>query len=379
MLRRNQTAPDLDGETREDTRPETELRVVPKVERQNLDGLRVEVQRKLAATMDVGSPDPAPAPEVERIAPKVERRRLETLRTEVRNSSTVTAERSRLGGFRPGLRGRWRLKPSRIVLLLVALLAGGLAAYLATQRSEPTAASITPAAAAAPAALPAPPSGTRILVAKGDIGIGQRLSADSVEWQDWPQNAVRPEYVTTSASPQAIAEMTGSAARFEIFPGDPIRKDKLALPGQGYLSAVLDSGMRGVSVSVTPESASGGFILPDDHVDVVMTRSAEGRTLSQTILHNVRVLAIDSRLGQTGQTGAPPDANDPKTQMFKGQAIATLELDQMQAEVVINAATLGKLSLELRSLTDQAAAKANPPGQGANNAAILISSPFWSK
>ena len=71
MLRRNQTAPDLDGETREDTRPETELRVVPKVERQNLDGLRVEVQRKLAATMDVGSPDPAPAPEVERIAPIV--------------------------------------------------------------------------------------------------------------------------------------------------------------------------------------------------------------------------------------------------------------------------------------------------------------------
>jgi pilus assembly protein CpaB len=171
--------------------------------------------------------------------------------------------------------------------------------------------------------------------------------------------------------------MTGAVARFEIFPGEPIREQKLVHADQGYLSAVLASGERGVSVSVTADSASGGFIVPNDHVDVVLARSTSAGQISQTILHNVRVLAINTRLGETGKTGAPTDPADPHAEIFAGQAIATLELDPTQTEVIINAGAQGKLSLVLRSLTDSA--EVDKVALSPANQAIRMTSPFWSK
>jgi pilus assembly protein CpaB len=218
----------------------------------------------------------------------------------------------------------------------------------------------------------------QVLVAKADIGMGQRLSSASVEWQDWPQDSMRPEYVTVAAEPNAITDMIGSIARFEIFPGEPIRKQKLAGPDQGYLSAILDSGERGVSVSVTADSASGGFIVPNDHVDVVLAHaSTTSGQVSQTVLHNVRVLAINTRLGETGKTGAPADPSNPHAEIFAGQAIATLELNPTQSEVIINAGAQGKLSLVLRSLTDSA--EIDKAALSPTNQAIHMTSPFWSK
>jgi pilus assembly protein CpaB len=240
------------------------------------------------------------------------------------------------------------MRVSRIVLLLVALLAGGLAAFLA-MRPGP-----------APVA---PPPNTKvieearaqILVAKQPIGMGERLSDANMEWQKWPEGAVRPEYVTIAATPEALTDMVGSVARFEIFQGEPIRTDKLVRTEQGYLSAVLAKGMRGISVPVLAESASGGFIVPNDHVDVVLTRSTANGEMSETIVSNVRVLAINTRLGELGATGGPDDPASPRTEVFAGQAIATLELDPGQGETIINAVSLGKLSLALRSIVDFAA------------------------
>ncbi|MDR3471044.1 MAG: Flp pilus assembly protein CpaB [Devosia sp.] len=378
MLRRTQTVVlDRDDEAQETRRADVEAQAIPKVEQQGLDVLRAEVQRKFAAKFDLGDPEPVPPPpppvEERFVVPKVERRRIETLRAEVQQKATAKVERRSLGAFSSGFRGRWRMTPSRIALVLVALLAGGTAAVLATQHDQASPQPITQPVTAAVHE----EARTRILVAKQAIGIGQRLTPDTVAWEDWSQGAVRPEYVTNTSAPQAATDMASSLARFEFFPGEPIRKDKLAQPSDGYLSAVLDSGMRGVSVSVSPEAASGGFIVPNDHVDVVMTRTSSGPAISQTILHNVRVLAINSRLGETGTTGAPAaDSADPHAQVFKDQAIATLELDPTAAEVVINATALGKLSLELVSLVDYG--KAGLPEQRPSNAAILISSPFWS-
>jgi pilus assembly protein CpaB len=111
--------------------------------------------------------------------------------------------------------------------------------------------------------------------------------------------------------------------------------------------------MRGVSIPITADSASGGFIVPNDHVDVILTRAAaEGGQTSETILSNVRVLAINTRLGELGSTGAPDDPNNPRAEVFANQAIATLELDPGQSETVVNGAQLGKLSLALRSIVD---------------------------
>jgi pilus assembly protein CpaB len=234
------------------------------------------------------------------------------------------------------------MRVSRILLLLVALIAGGLAAYLATRSGE---------VATEPGAPPTVVEEARVqvLVATAPIGIGQRLSETNMTWQDWPANAVREDYIQKSALPEALTDMKGTVARFEIFEGDPIRQQKLVRSDQGYLSAVLDKGMRGVSVTVSADAASGGFIVPNDHVDVLLTR---GGNQTETILTNVRVLAINSRLGETGTTGAPEDPNNPRAEIFGGSAIATLELDPGQAETLTNARTLGSLSLVLRSIVD---------------------------
>jgi pilus assembly protein CpaB len=235
------------------------------------------------------------------------------------------------------------MKPTSIVLLLVAVIAGGLAAYLATQQSGPTRTVSGPTVVVEE-------KKTQILVAVAPIGVGERLSAVSVKWADWPEGAVRKEYITQANMPDALDQVSGAVARFEIFPGDPILEQKLVRTGQGYLSAVLDKGKRGISVAVDATSASGGFIVPNDHVDIVLTRDSGTGPVSETILRNVKVIAIGARLGEVGTTGAPADPDAPNA-IFDA-AIATLELDPLQGETVINAAKIGTISLALRSIAD---------------------------
>lgn len=254
------------------------------------------------------------------------------------------------------------MKPARIILLLVALVAGGLAAFLVTRGGSPA---------------PEPQyvtevveeAKTQILVASAAIGVGERLSQETVEWQDWPEGALRAEYVTIAAMPDAAAELTGAVARYEFFPGEPIREAKLVSSDQGYLSAVLAPGMRGVSVGVSAVSSAGGFVVPNDHVDVVLTTQSAAGDRSEVILANVRVLAIGKRLGQVGASGGQTEeelaaGGAPQAITFDDGAIATLELDPGQAETLINAATQGQLTLTLRSVADFAE---DTMAQGARN------------
>ena len=236
------------------------------------------------------------------------------------------------------------MKPARILLIVVAIIAGGLAAFLATRGSAPRA---EPAIEAAQ--VQAEPR-ARVLVASRAIGLGQRLTADDVNWQDWPEGAVRSEYITATIVPDAPQQVTGSVARFEFFPGEPIREAKLVNADQGYLSAVIGQGMRAVSVSVTPDSASGGYIVPNDRVDVVLIRS--GADYSETILSNIRVLAIGTRLGELGTTGGGVDPDNPSSQVFESAEIATLELTPGQSETILQAGSSGRLALVLRSVVD---------------------------
>jgi len=246
------------------------------------------------------------------------------------------------------------MRPARILLLLVAIVAGGLAAFLATRGSAPV-------TVVEQAAAPAPKPSTEVLVAKQAVGVGQRLTPGDVEWQPWPDNAVRAEYITIAKSPDANTKIAGSVARFEIFQGEPILDAKLAHTDQGFLSAVLEPGMRGVSVDIAASSGSGGFIIPNDRVDVVVTDNSQGQTNSRVLLSNVKVLAIGTRLGQTGTTGAPADPADPKSQIFTNTAIATLELSPAQADTLINATSQGKISLVLRSVADFGQTASNSP------------------
>lgn len=256
------------------------------------------------------------------------------------------------------------MKPTSIVLLLVALIAGGLAAFLATQQSGPVQLVEGPTTVVQEAK-------TQVLVATAPIGVGQRLSAESVQWRDWPEGAVRDEYITVASRPEALTDITGAVARFEIFPGDPIIEQKLVRTGQGYMSAVLDKGKRGISVSVEAASASGGFIMPNDHVDVISSRQTATGLVSETIVHNVKVLAIDLRLGETGTTGAPPNPESPN-EAFQARSIATLELDPQQGEAVINASQVGTVSLSLRSIADFAPGSDDGARQKSNQNIRLI-------
>jgi len=365
VLRRTQTiALKDDGEVQEALRPELPRTAAQKADPEALDKVLAEV---------TWTPPPT----------QTERRNLDAWRSEALQTVVTNTDRRKGGDRRkaapppPRTGWRWKVPPSRLALLAVALIAGGLAAYLTTQTNQPVAQPV-----AEPVTEVVQEARVRVLAAKAGIGLGQRLSPDSVEWVDWPEGSVRPEYITVAAKPDAITEMSGAVARFEFFPGEPIRADKLALAADGYLSAVLDSGTRGVSVTVSAASASGGFVVPNDRVDVVLTRSigeADGpqTQISDTILRNVRVLAINTRLGETGTTGAPADPENPRAEIFANEAIATLQLDPGQSEVIINAAALGRLTLALRPFADTAEAPAAE--ERTTNQAIRVTSPFWTK
>lgn len=238
------------------------------------------------------------------------------------------------------------MKPARLILLLVAIVAGGLAAFLVTRGGSAPEQIITTEVVEETKA--------QVLVASLPIGVGERLSPTNLQWQDWPQGAVRPEYVTIAAMPNAATDLTGAVARFEFFPGEPIREAKLAHADQGYLSAVLAQGMRAVSVPVSAASAAGGFILPNDRVDVLLTTGTDVGQVSEVVLSNVRIMAIGKRLGEVGVSGGQEDpaAATPVPITFDESTIATLELEPAQAETLVTSATRGQLSLTLRSVTD---------------------------
>ena len=236
------------------------------------------------------------------------------------------------------------MKPTRIVLLAVAIVAAGLAAYLATRGGS------VPKTVQEVVEVEAPK--TQILVAAEVIGVGQRLTPRLVQWQDWPQSAVRPEYITVSSIPDAPEQLTGTVARFEIFPGEPVLETKLVHADQGYLSAVLTKGMRAVSLPVSVTSGAGGFIVPNDRVDIVQTLPSESGVRTDTVIENVKVLAIGQRLGERGSGQSGDSGVDPQAETFNTDTVATVEVDPKQAEYLVTAISKGHLSMVLRSISD---------------------------
>src|ERR1700731_1424028 len=233
------------------------------------------------------------------------------------------------------------MKAARLVVLGVALAAGGVAAYLASSHRE------APPAAAPP---PPPPLATvEILIAKNDLGRGQLIGEGDIGWQIWPQVAATQTFVKKTERPDAMAQFVGAVVRIPVAAGEPIRDPAVVFAkGSGFLAAALSKGMRAVSMEVSAENGAGGFILPDDHVDVILTRRDKAaekllgieKITSEAILRNVRVLAIDQAVEE--KTG-------PKGVVGK---TATLELNPDQVGALAMSRQLGTLSLALRSLVD---------------------------
>ena len=242
------------------------------------------------------------------------------------------------------------MKPARLAVLGIALLAGGAAAMLASTSN-------TPPPPPAPAE-PAPAMKTvDVLVAAVDVPTGHRLNPGDARWQPWPADSAPNGSIQRPQAPAALEENVGSIVRGSFLAGEPLRREKLLkADGGGYMSAVLPAGMRAVAISIDTRGATsaGGFVLPNDRVDVLRTfRDDEGSKAggtdvqrSETLLTNIRVLAI----GQNVQDKAGEKIVTGET--------ATLEVTPVQAEILTLGQKVGQLSLALRSLAD-----ANQPEQ----------------
>lgn len=286
------------------------------------------------------------------------------------------------------------MKPARIIVICIAAVAAiGLALVVRAMGSP----SGQPAAVATAAPVEAKPM-AKVLVAAKDLQPGQRLTDGDMEWKDWPIDEVNPVFITDGTVPipaaatpapseaadgkpdGAVAAVTraatnlatggakadyiGSVVREPILAGEPIVMRKIVRAGDsGYMAAYLEPGMRAMAIRVTVETAAGGFILPGDRVDVVLTRetnlsnvgTADGdrsKFTSATVMQNIKVLAIDqsTRAGDDAQTVIG--------------ATATLELGPRDAEALALAKSEGELSLILRSYADTG----GPSGRTANPA-----------
>jgi pilus assembly protein CpaB len=231
---------------------------------------------------------------------------------------------------------------ARLVVLLVAAGAAGTAALLMMQSgpSQPVVVEKT-----------APVQTTDVLVAGMDLPIGKPLRPEDMRWQPWPVDFVPVGSLTRSSAAEAQKELTGAIVRQSFLAGEPIRREKVVkTDGSGFMSAILPSGMRAAAMSIDTRGAAsaGGFILPNDRVDILKTARDEEASKaagadvqsSEVILRNIRVLAIAQNVQE--KAGEKVVTGDT----------ATLELTPAQVETLAQAQRTGQLSLILRSLQD---------------------------
>jgi len=214
----------------------------------------------------------------------------------------------------------------------------------------------TPAPTIAEKAAPPPQV---VLAASHALPAGTLLRADDLRWVEMPALDIPPG--TFSRGPAGVSEVLGAATRRGFKVGEVLIADQLIKPTDpGFLPAVLAPGMRATSMAVDPAEGGAGLIAPGDRVDVILTQtftdpniSVTSRSVGETILQNLRVIAIDQTTNLAGKAGSalPGESRLPKT--------VTLEVSVRQAEVLLVAGQLGKLQLTLRSLAD-AAQSANP-------------------
>ncbi|PKQ08537.1 MAG: Flp pilus assembly protein CpaB [Alphaproteobacteria bacterium HGW-Alphaproteobacteria-12] len=220
------------------------------------------------------------------------------------------------------------MNAARIGVLVLAIVAAGLAALLARGLMSSDTEQPVKQVVEEPT--------SEVLVAVNNLDVGQRVSSSDLRWQRWPEAAMNPAYISRTQKPTAIEEFTDSVARSALLSGEPVTLEKIVtLSGAGFMSALIDPGMRASAIVITPETSAGGFILPNDRVDVVDVEKG------QTILRNVRVLAIDQRFNEKAGE-----------QVVVGRT-ATLELTPSQVELIAVAQSDRPLSLSLRSMADR--------------------------
>jgi pilus assembly protein CpaB len=263
------------------------------------------------------------------------------------------------------------MKIGRVAVLGIAGVAGLVAAVLAVRLATPPPAPAPQAQVVAPPPIPT----TDVLVATRDIPIGGKVASDALRWQTWPAADLGPNFIAKNGDGNAqTTAIVGSIARASIFSGEPVTEAKLIHSDRGFMSAILPQGMRAVAIRIAADTSAGGFILPNDRVDVIMSRKSPNPAdtggnafLTETILNNVRVLAIDQTI-ENSQANSSSTKNTDGGQSVIGQT-ATLELTPQQAQIVTVAQQMAdRLTLALRSVADSRVS----PADAAADAVHLI-------
>src|SRR5262249_6098443 len=217
------------------------------------------------------------------------------------------------------------MRKANLYILLLAIVMGGIAAYMASNWiAEHTTSRTTERSAT-------------VVVAAAPLNFGAALSAENVTEMPWPADAV-PEGAFRSRD-----ELFKEGRRAALAPlqrNELILKSKITGPGQrATLSALLDEGKRAVTVRVDDVRGVAGFVLPGDRVDVVLIRTiseaGKQENISDVLLQHIKVLAVDQLVNERQE--------NPKV-----ASAVTLELDTDQAQKVILATNVGRLSLILR-------------------------------
>ena len=196
--------------------------------------------------------------------------------------------------------------------------------------------------------MPAPPPQIpteEVLVAAKELNMGSLIGDQDVQWIVWPRAAAGPGMIKKSELPNAIEDVKGAVARGSFFQGEPIRREKMVKgPNSGFLSAILPAGKRAVAINIdaSGSTTAGGFILPNDHVDILRTHKEDGgdAVVTDVLLPNMRVLAIGQNVQEKNGERVVTGSN------------ATIEVDPREAEILVQAQRGGQLSMTLRSMLD---------------------------
>lgn len=252
------------------------------------------------------------------------------------------------------------MRSLRFVILAVAIAAGaGAVALVQSELNRAQQANTAPQIIAPPPPPPAAAPKVDVLVSTRDLRMGETLRPEDLRWQPWPEESIAEAYITAERDPEAREDIVGVVVRQPFVSGEPIRDEKLLrLDRAGIMSALLREGMRAISVKIGAETTAGGFILPGDYVDVILTRqvrttNAQGDSVdlnvTRTILKSVRVLAID-------QTFADGDGGTSAI----GRT-ATLEVTPDQSEIMALAEEEGQIQLSLRGLAELVSDESDEP------------------
>ncbi|PZU21744.1 MAG: Flp pilus assembly protein CpaB [Shinella sp.] len=254
------------------------------------------------------------------------------------------------------------MKPARIIILAVAIGAAGLAGLIAMRMTGTQQVVMQQAETI----IKKEPT-VKVLVSAENLPVGSRLNENTVRWAEWPETALIDGYITDRAMPEAVKDVTGSVVRMPLFAGEPVRREKIADAKTNVMSALLPAGKRAVSTEISVSTGAGGFILPNDRVDVIMVRRGDGGSFTtETVLENIRVLAIDQQI-QEREDGAKAVIG----------TTATLELTPDQAKVIaVTQQMADRLTLSLRSIVDAQEADTRSADYllsgGSNNPAVQL-------